>query len=159
MNIVERARRFWQGLRDLAGRTEWNWRICPHCGGTLTEKWGGYRRRPWYLEGRQVVRVQRHRCQECRKTYSEQSALLVRRSWYGREVHRFAIDHWQHVGSSVRRTAELLPQAAEIAPCRSMDYGHPPYSGPAVNRTCAHPGELDLEPSADWQQHGLFALI
>ena len=40
--------------------------------------------------------------------YSERSALLVRGSWYAREVHRCAIDHWQHVGSSARRTAEVL---------------------------------------------------
>jgi hypothetical protein len=52
--------------------------------------------------------VQRHRCTACRKTYSEQSALLIRGSWYAREVHRSAIDHWQHVGTSLRRTAEVL---------------------------------------------------
>jgi hypothetical protein len=34
--------------------------------------------------------------------------LLVRRSWYAREVHRAAIDHWQHLGTSLRRTAEVL---------------------------------------------------
>jgi hypothetical protein len=33
---------------------------------------------------------------------------LVRGSWYAREVQRCAIDHWQHVGTSVRRTAEVL---------------------------------------------------
>jgi len=27
---------------------------------------------------------------------------------YAREVHRYAIDHWQHVGSSLRRTAEWV---------------------------------------------------
>jgi len=52
--------------------------------------------------------VQRHRCNACRKTYSEQSALLIRGSWYAREVHRSALDHWQHVGTSLRRTAEVL---------------------------------------------------
>jgi hypothetical protein len=52
--------------------------------------------------------VQRHRCQTCGQTYSEQSALLIRGSWYAREVHRSALDHWQHVGTSLRRTAELL---------------------------------------------------
>jgi hypothetical protein len=54
------------------------------------------------------VRVQRHRCNGCRQTYSEQSALLIRGSWYAREVHRSALDHWQHVGTSLRRTAEVL---------------------------------------------------
>jgi hypothetical protein len=60
------------------------------------------------LAGRQRVWVQRHRCKSCRKTYSEQSALLVRGSWYGREVHRCALDHSQHGGTSLRRTAEFV---------------------------------------------------
>jgi hypothetical protein len=52
--------------------------------------------------------VRRHWCTVCGKSYSEQSALLVRGGWYGREVRRCAIDQWQHGGSSVRRTAEVL---------------------------------------------------
>jgi len=31
-----------------------------------------------------------------------------RGSWYGREVQRSAVDHWQHLGTSLRRTAEVL---------------------------------------------------
>jgi len=54
------------------------------------------------------VRVQRHKCSACNKTYSEQSALLVRGSWYARDVHRCAVDHWPHGGTSLRRTAEYL---------------------------------------------------
>jgi transposase-like protein len=108
MNIVERGRAFVQGQRALAGRTVWEWRRCPHCGETETCKWGGYQRRPWFLSGRQTVRVQRHRCHGCGRTYSEGSALLVRGGWYAREVKRSAIDLWQHVGTSTRRTAELL---------------------------------------------------
>ena len=65
-------------------------------------------RGPWTLSGRQTVRVPRHRCERCRRTYSEQSPWLVRGSWYAREVQRSAIDHWQHGGTSLRRTAELL---------------------------------------------------
>jgi hypothetical protein len=60
------------------------------------------------LGGRQEVLVQRHHCRWCGRTYSEQSALLVRGSWYAREVQRCAIDHWQHLGSSTRRVAEVL---------------------------------------------------
>jgi transposase-like protein len=108
MNIVERGRAFLRGLRDLATRTAWEWRRCPHCGKDQTCKHGSYTRQPWFLSGRQTVRVQRHRCQPCRRTYSEQSALLVRGGWYAREVRRCAIDHWQHGGSSLRRTAEWL---------------------------------------------------
>ena len=102
------AGQFVQGLRALAGRTAWDWRRCPYCGDTLTCKWGSYHRRPWTFAGRQLVRVPRHRCERCRRTYSERSAWLVRGSWYAREVHRGAIDYWQHGSTSLRRTAELL---------------------------------------------------
>ena len=108
MNIIERGRAFLQSLKEVAGRSAWDWRRCPHCGDTLTCKWGSYERWPWGFAGRQQVRVQRHHCACCRRTYSEQSALLVRGSWYAREVHRAAIDHWQHAGTSLRRAAELL---------------------------------------------------
>jgi hypothetical protein len=54
------------------------------------------------------VSVQRHRCLGCQRTYSEQSAVLVRGSWYAREVHRSAVDHWRHGGLSLRRTAEFM---------------------------------------------------
>jgi hypothetical protein len=108
MNIVERGRQFLHALRDLASRTAWGWRRCPRCGDTLTRCWGTYTRHPWFLDGRRGVAVRRHFCTLCRKTYSEQSALLVRGGWYAREVRRCAIDHWQHVGTSVRKTAEHL---------------------------------------------------
>jgi hypothetical protein len=108
MNIIERGRAFLQTLRELAGRSGWDWRRCPYCGDTLTCKWGSYTRQPWFLEGRRVARVQRHHCEPCRRTYSESSALLIRGGWYAREVRRCAIDHWQHLGTSARRTAEVL---------------------------------------------------
>lgn len=108
MNIIERGRAFLQGLRELAGRRAWEWRRCPRCGASWTCKWGRYRRQPWTLTGRQAVWVQRHWCYGCRRTYGEQSAWLIRGSWYAREVHRCAIDHWQHLGTSVRRTAAVL---------------------------------------------------
>jgi transposase-like protein len=108
MNIVERGRRFLDSLRALADRTAWEWRRCPRCGDTLTQKWGVYQRHPWFLSGRQEVVVQRHRCLHCRRTYSEQSAYLVRGGWYAREIRRRAIDHWQHLGGSVRTVAEDL---------------------------------------------------
>lgn len=107
MNIIERGKAFVQGLRELAGRSAWDWRRCPRCADSLTVKIGGYRRRPWTLEGRKEVRIQRHWCYGCRRSYSEFSPFLVRGSWYAREVHRFAVDHWVHAGSSLRRTAEI----------------------------------------------------
>lgn len=108
MNIVHRARQFVQSLREQAHRSVWDWRRCPYCGGTHTCGWGSYERRPWTLEGRQSVRVPRHRCYPCHRTYSEQNPWLVRRSWYAREVHRCAIDFWQHGGTSLRRAAEFV---------------------------------------------------
>ena len=74
----------------------------------LTIKWGFYARRPWCLDGRRVIKVQRHRCHTCQKSYAETSAWLKRGSWYAWEVHRCAIDHWQHGGTSSCWTAELL---------------------------------------------------
>ena len=108
MNIIERGLAFVQWLLSLSQRSAWDWKRCPKCGSTVTCKWGRYARYPWFLAGRQRVWVQRHRCKACPKTYSEQSALLVRGSWYAREVHRCAIDHWQYAGTSLRRTATMV---------------------------------------------------
>jgi len=108
VNIIERAKAFVQSLRELSGRSAWDWRRCPCCGGTDTCKYGSYERNPWSFGGRQKVRVQRHKCNPCNGTYSERSVLLVRGSWYAREVHRAAIDYWQYGGNSLRRAVDLL---------------------------------------------------
>jgi hypothetical protein len=108
MNIIERGRAFVQGLKELAERAAWDWRRCPKCGDTLTKKIGGYWVHPWTLGGREGLRIQRHWCDRCASSYSEESPFLVRRSWYAREVHRFGVDHWQHTRSSLRRTAEIV---------------------------------------------------
>ncbi len=108
MNIIERGKQFVQHLRELASRSSRDWRRCPHCGGTNTSRYGTRRREPWFLDGRLQVRIQRHWCYSCNGSYSEQPPELVRGSPYAREVHRFAVDHWQHVGSSLRRTAEMV---------------------------------------------------
>ncbi len=86
----------------------WDWKRCPHCGSWWTIKNGGYWRHPWGFGGRDSVRVQRHVCHDWQKMYAETSPLLVRGSWYDREVHRAGVDHWQHLGTSLRRTAEVL---------------------------------------------------
>lgn len=113
MNIVERGRAFVKRLRELANRTAWDWRRCPKCGDTDTVRYGTYTVHPWFLDGRREVRIQRHKCNRCSLrgktfTYSEQSALLVRGSWYAREVHRFAIDQWVHGRGSLRRVVEFV---------------------------------------------------
>ena len=112
MTIIERGQAFLDHLRGLANRTAWDWRRCPHCGGSDTQGHGSYPRHPWTLCGRQTIRVPRHWCVPCHRTYSEENPLLVRGSWYTREVQRFSLDHWQHVGSSLRRTAELVRSLA-----------------------------------------------
>jgi len=76
MNIIERGRAFVQSLRELASRSVWDWRRCPRCGSAFTHKNGSYVRRPWTLNGRQEVRVQRHLCRDCGRTHSERSPLL-----------------------------------------------------------------------------------
>jgi transposase-like protein len=106
MNMIERGRAFVESLQSLAHRSAWDWRRCPSCGGWETYKNGSYVRHPWTFEGRKRLRVQRHWCVRCRRSYSEQVAWLAARKWYGREVQRYAIDQWQHTGSSLRRTAE-----------------------------------------------------
>lgn len=108
MNIIERGRIFVQGLIELATRSAWEWRRCPHCGQSDTVRNGTRMVHPWTLEGRRAVRIQRHLCRSCGASYSETSPLSVRGSWYAREVHRLAVDHWVHFGSSVRRTAEVV---------------------------------------------------
>lgn len=108
MNIVERARQFVQWLKELPKRSSWAWRRCPHCGSTETQRWGTYLRRVWTLQGLEEVRVPRHRCRECGRTYSETKPGLVRRSWYAREVQRCAVDLWLHGRMSLRRVAEVV---------------------------------------------------
>ncbi len=108
MNVIEQGKRFLQSLRALSERSVWDWRHCPSCGSDNTTKWGFYKRHPWSFDGQQSVSMQRHRCKACGDTYSEKSPLLIDRSWYGRDVHRCAIDQWQHLGTSLRRTAEVV---------------------------------------------------
>jgi len=113
VNIIDRAQTFAKSLRAVANRSAWDWRRCPKCGDTDTVRHGTYTAHPWTLEGRRAVLVQRHLCYPCSRalgksvTYSESSPWRVRGSWYARDVHRFAVDHWVHGRSSLRRTAEF----------------------------------------------------
>ena len=108
MNIIERGQAFVQDVCALAKRSVWDWRCCPTCGSSYTIKNGGYWRHPWTESGRQRVRIQRHKCFGCGRTYPEEQAWLVRGSWYARAVHRQAVDWWVHGRSSLRRVAEML---------------------------------------------------
>src|SRR5487761_1155749 len=113
MTIVERGRAFVQGLRELSQRTVWQWRRCPRCGQSETWRHGHYARRPWTFAGRQREAVQRHYCLGCRRTYSEQSALRVRGSWYAREVHRAPFDRLRVSGTSSPLMVNLSNHAAD----------------------------------------------
>ena len=108
MNMIERGRTVVQKLRELARKSAWDWRQCSYCHGTWTRKNGGYWRYPWALRGHEGVRIQRHWCYACARSYPEEQAWLVRGSWYGREVHRCAVDQWVHGRGSLRRGAEFL---------------------------------------------------
>jgi transposase-like protein len=108
MNIIERGRSFLQGLRRHAQRTPWDERQCPSCQGHDTWKHGTYVRSVHTLIGPVPLPMQRYFCRRCRCTFTPAQATVAPRHRYGRDVQRFAIDHWVHVGSSVRRTAELV---------------------------------------------------
>jgi len=105
MNIIERAKAFYESLCNLGAR---DWRRCPYCGSRATMKNGSYQRRPWDDDGRTQRRMQRHLCHACHKTYTEQAPDLVPPRWYTRAVQRKAIDMYQHPGSSIRKTVEWL---------------------------------------------------
>jgi len=77
MNVLERCKAFAQSLRGGARRTAWDRKQCPACGNTLTIKNGSNTRHPWFLGRRETVRVQRHLCHACSKSYSKQSAPSV----------------------------------------------------------------------------------
>ena len=51
MNIVERGKAFLVSLRELAGRSAWDWKQCPYCGSRVTIKNSSYERCPWGSEG------------------------------------------------------------------------------------------------------------
>lgn len=108
MNIIGRGKAFIERLRELARRKEWEWAVCPRCGSDRTHKHGRYERHPWTFGGRQTVEVQRHKCNACGRTYSEEDPDLVPKSWYARHVHRYTVDQWLHMRTSLRRTAELM---------------------------------------------------
>jgi len=112
MNIIQRGAQWLQALRQMAQRTPWDERRCPHCGQHATWKHGTYHRQPWTLSGRQTVVMQRYWCGRCRRTFTPPLAPVAARCWYGRDAQRCALDHWLHGGSSVRRTAEWVRSLA-----------------------------------------------
>ena len=101
--------RTWPGLSAIAAgigeRSPWDRQRCPQCGRRLTIK-------HWQLHapGRGFSRAARG-CGGCAmrvyagtQSYAEPAALLVRGSWYSREVRRCAVDHSVHGRLSLRRS-------------------------------------------------------
>jgi len=105
--MIERGRQFVESLRKLAKKSEWDWRVCPNCGNRGSMN-GGYTRKPWFLSGREEMRIQRYLCKACKKSWSRIDPRLVPGSWYAREVHRLGVDLYTHFGTSYRRGACLL---------------------------------------------------
>jgi len=102
----------------------------------------------------------------------------VRGSWYAREVHRAAVDHWQHVGSSLRRTAEWLrsfmgkqerwglwrpldPRSADAAACHLSASSVQRWQDRAGRQAQASvPGQLaDVPTSGQFGTDGLWAKL
>ena len=108
MHIVARARAFVQSLLAISRRSALERRRCSACGSTRVHKHGFRRRRPYTLEGRKDLPVQRYRCLDCRATHSDEHPDLAPGAHYARSVRRYAIDQWQHGGSSVREVAEQV---------------------------------------------------
>ena len=107
-HIVARALAFVQSLLRLAQRNDLEWRVCPYCQSTHVHRHGTYLRRPFTLEGRLSVAVQRYRCQSCGGSYSQEDPEYPPKCWYARSVRRYAIDQWCFLGSSLRRVAEWV---------------------------------------------------
>jgi len=108
MDIIARARAFVESLLAIGRRRDADRRQCRVCQSNQVHKHGTYTRRPWTLEGRQAVVVQRYRCQSCGATHSDEEAELLPGGWYARSVRRYAIDGWLHGGGSLRRVAEMV---------------------------------------------------
>lgn len=108
MSILKYARHVVEWMKAFAHPSAWHWKTCLHCGSTVTVRNGSYTRHPHTVGGPAVVRIQRHLCRDCGRTYAEQPPQLVPHSWYGRGVHRMGIDLWCHGRMSLRRVAEWV---------------------------------------------------
>lgn len=109
MNILERARAFVQSLLKAP-----EGHVCPYCGKRYTKRHGSYERTLRDVGGAQEVRIQRHWCHLCQRSYSEPDRRFGRYQRYARRVQRKALDLYVHVGGSLRTLAEVL--RGEVAP-------------------------------------------
>ena len=134
MNILERSAVFVQLLKDLGQRKETGCRQCPHCKSFNTIRYGYYTRRPWDMGERLTVLVQRHKCHNCKRSYSEESPELVYKSWYTRPVHRFCVDCGVRDGVSYRHIAELARSL--MGRQERWSLWHPGEEGDQGKQTC-----------------------
>lgn len=135
MGIIHNARAFVQGL--LSPRKPGRPGQCPHCGSTLTKKNGTYERTLRDLGGIRTIRVQRHRCCACGRTFSDDIPEIARHRWYTRRVQRKYLDLYVTIGGSLRRCADWL--TAEITGRGRTLYGTswpvPPGGGVHLSRS------------------------
>lgn len=104
MTIVTRAVRFLQRLVRRPRRP-----ACPHCGSTLWQKHGFYRRGQRCLDRLRLhAPIQRYRCLSCGRTFSRPPPWVVPHKWYGRDVIRKALDLYVRSQTSWREVASVL---------------------------------------------------
>jgi len=107
MSLVADAQAF---INKLLHRR--NERCCARCGSTLTKRNGTRQRTLRDLGGIRSVRVQRHWCFTCKRSYSEELAEIAPHHWYTRRVQRKFLDMYTTIGGSLRRCASWI--TAEI---------------------------------------------
>lgn len=134
MDIVTRARAFVESLNRLAACRDRDWRRCLVCGSRHVNRHGSYTRRPWTLEGRITRIVRRYECQDCGTTHSESFADVAPGRWYARDVQRYAMDGWLHLGSSLRRIAEWVRSV--VGKQERWQIWHPLSATPAEGERC-----------------------
>jgi len=104
MTIVSRAVDFLKGLLKPKGRP-----VCPQCGSTIWERHGFYGRGKRCLDKLdRKVDIQRYRCKQRGKNWSERPAWMVPGKWYGRDVIRLSLDLCMECTSSWRELASVV---------------------------------------------------
>jgi len=92
---------------------------CPHCGSCFTKRNGTYWRRPFDFGGRTQIRHQRWYCNNCHRSIYVPDEGIAQHAWYMRRVQRKGLDHYTHLGSSLRKIAECL--RSELNPGTERD--------------------------------------
>ena len=124
-------------------------RRCPQCGLTLTKKNGGRHRSPRDLGGIRSVRMQRHWCFTCMRSYSEELPDIAPHHWYTRRVQRKFLDMYTTIGGSLRRCASWM--TAEITSCGRTFIWDPLARAPWWGRAPEPEPEIELSHTTGWR--------